>query len=508
MSLAPCFHDVDPRVGFSVRNFQIQTCKMATVSDIVVYGDDATCREDVETLAKIISQAQINHRAENADCELEEFNTFVLTDTFAHVEQEAPQLVAVNSAGNMTGSIMSFPSQERNEMSALTKASEIAPNVWLGQTPDSTLTSSQDDSHFDILIEANDDATIPLPNNLDEIEAFLNDNDAERAVAHLEFPASGSFAATENGIQSHVDVSRILRFFHWLNRITHGTSAKCDEDGDFDMNGDSPPRRVLIHCQDGYTETTLLGVAYSMFARGIPAHDAWIRMHKDLGRDFFSYATDKFFLENIQIRLLQESPALESPPAIVERPEWMRRMDGSLPSRILPYLYLGNLNHAQNPEMLRLLGIKRILSVGEPILWPTEDADAWGLENFMYVDKVQDNGVDPLTAEIESCLRFIEEGKRRGEATLVHCRVGVSRSATICIAEVMTEKGLSFPRAYCFVRARRLNVIIQPHLRFSYELLKYEELQRTRLGLPIRRELEWPTIAREIALMNKPYCRQ
>jgi hypothetical protein len=60
----------------------------------------------------------------------------------------------------------------------------------------------------------------------------------------------------------------------------------------------------------------------------------------------------------------------------------------------------------------------------------------------------------------------IEHGKNDGTATLVHCRVGVSRSASICIAEVMVAKGLSFPNAYCFVRARRLNVIIQPHLRF------------------------------------------
>lgn len=61
---------------------------------------------------------------------------------------------------------------------------------------------------------------------------------------------------------------------------------------------------------------------------------------------------------------------------------------------------------------------------------------------------------------------LLEAGKIDGGATLVHCRVGVSRSATICIAEVMNELGLSLPRAYCFVRARRLNVIIQPHLRF------------------------------------------
>jgi dual specificity MAP kinase phosphatase len=91
---------------------------------------------------------------------------------------------------------------------------------------------------------------------------------------------------------------------------------------------------------------------------------------------------------------------------------------------------------------------------------------------------------------------------------LVHCRVGVSRSATICIAEVMRSLNLSFPRAYCFVRARRLNVIIQPHLRFAYELLKWEDLlQRRNDGRAARRELEWGEIAREVALMNRPYSR-
>jgi dual specificity MAP kinase phosphatase len=112
----------------------------------------------------------------------------------------------------------------------------------------------------------------------------------------------------------------------------------------------------------------------------------------------------------------------------------------------------------------------------------------------------------------------------------VHCRVGVSRSATICIAEVMRSMGLSFPRAYCFVRARRLNVIIQPHLRFAYELMKWEERLRsttTRSGggnvgegqnggdsegggdgdSGFKRELEWGEIAREVALMNRPYAR-
>ena len=85
----------------------------------------------------------------------------------------------------------------------------------------------------------------------------------------------------------------------------------------------------------------------------------------------------------------------------------------------------------------------------------------------------------------------------------------MSRSATICIAEVMRSMNLSFPRAYCFVRARRLNVIIQPHLRFSYELLKWEEkLREGQHGEGhFKRELEWADIAREVAAMNKPYAR-
>lgn len=71
----------------------------------------------------------------------------------------------------------------------------------------------------------------------------------------------------------------------------------------------------------------------------------------------------------------------------------------------------------------------------------------------------------------------------------------------------MREMHLSLPRAYCFVRARRLNVIIQPHLRFAYELLKWEELMHTRRAEGTKRELEWADIAREIALMNRPYAR-
>jgi dual specificity MAP kinase phosphatase len=115
-----------------------------------------------------------------------------------------------------------------------------------------------------------------------------------------------------------------------------------------------------------------------------------------------------------------------------------------------------------------------------------------------------------------------DAGYRAGEKTLVHCRVGVSRSASICIADVMRRTSLSLPRAYLFVRARRLNVIIQPNLRFMYELLKWEELEFARNleqrkldpftdqsdpGFPreYKREMEWASLCKEIADLNKTY---
>lgn len=52
------FIDIDPRDGFSVRNFQIQACKLSTVSDIIVYGDEATPKDVVMDLARKISHAQ------------------------------------------------------------------------------------------------------------------------------------------------------------------------------------------------------------------------------------------------------------------------------------------------------------------------------------------------------------------------------------------------------------------------------------------------------------------
>lgn len=75
----------------------------------------------------------------------------------------------------------------------------------------------------------------------------------------------------------------------------------------------------------------------------------------------------------------QTSPLL---PALIDHTSWFNddRFDGSFPSRVLPFLYLGNLNHAANAYMLHALGITHVVSVGECALVPpvSESSSASG----------------------------------------------------------------------------------------------------------------------------------
>ena len=306
---------------------------------------------------------------------------------------------------------------ERREMSNMTKASEIARNVWLGPTPESTLPlpSAKDDlPAFDILIEANDLATPPDPQTLRVVgeESYLSPQ-------AIEFPSSGSMMPQSYPKSGTNPLIKMCQWIHKLaNRETTPDASEdetaVDGEGDIRMRPLYPSRRkILIHCADGYTESTLLALAYFMYAERVPAHEAWLRLHCEKQRNFFAYPSDVVLLTALQSRLVPQRSSFVkrgNKDHLQADPAWLPHMDGSLPSRILPYLYLGNLGHANNPDLLKAMGIHQILSVGEPISWTTSQVESWGLENLenvMFIDGVQDNGVDPLMGEFERCLKFI-----------------------------------------------------------------------------------------------------
>ncbi|KAI3609218.1 hypothetical protein WG66_010662 [Moniliophthora roreri] len=221
------------------------------------------------------------------------------------------------------------------------------------------------------------------------------------------------------------------------------------------------------------------------------------------------------------------------------------RFDGSFPSRVLPFLYLGNLNHASNVYMLQALGITHVVSVGECALIPPHhiasgpsayvgrfghgdssthfiqsknQGSLWieeraGRIKVLDIQGVCDDGIDTLEPQLGPICDWIDQAREEGGHVLVHCRVGVSRSATVTIAYVMKHLNLSLVDAYLIVRSRRLSVLIQPNMRLLYNLLGWEiKLAKERAGGDEQRlkyelssALSWPYLAKEVHALNEKY---
>ncbi len=345
-------------------------------------------------------------------------------------------MIALDSEGCMTNKVMDFFHWERVEMCTMSAPTEICSNVWLGPTPDPSVSCSAGgeflfkDMSFDIQIEANDLAQIPDNRSLRAMEGFLERKDSGELADHdlpmLEFPGSGAILPPT---WSQAEVDGLTATCEWIHRQATGqpreqkrrdsklslTPPDRDDGGDSYMQGadagQTQGRKILIHCTDGYTESSLLALAYYMYAECVSAHDAWLQMHRDKGRNFFAYSSDVALLRAIQPRILQASPKHcgDFRQLCPSTPDWLEKMDGSLPSRVMPYMYLGNLLHANNPSLLKELGIGQILSVGEPVSWSKDVIQEWPDENLLFIDRVQDNGVDPLMDEFGRCLEFIGE---------------------------------------------------------------------------------------------------
>jgi dual specificity MAP kinase phosphatase len=290
------------------------------------------------------------------------------------------------------------------------------------------------------------------------------------------------------------------------------------------------PRNVLIHTGDGYTDTSVLALSYIMYDRACSLPQAYLFLQNECQRSFFVYPADVMLLSRIETRIQaviaeerrvasaamdvdpiespcagllrgrfgrSSSPATAPRPALVVPPQlsqtdkmiaapffYNERFDGHFPSRILPFLYLGNLNHATNALMLKELGITHVVSIGESALIPPRSAcespngvpthlkarmptnSLWleaSLGNIEVLDLrgIADDGIDPIRGYIEQASEFIEEARLKGGKVLVHCRVGVSRSASLVIAYVMKHLEMDLQSAYLLVRSRRLNILIQ-----------------------------------------------
>uniref|UniRef100_A0A8C7X2K5 Protein phosphatase Slingshot homolog 1 n=1 Tax=Oryzias sinensis TaxID=183150 RepID=A0A8C7X2K5_9TELE len=133
---------------------------------------------------------------------------------------------------------------------------------------------------------------------------------------------------------------------------------------------------------------------------------------------------------------------------------------------IFDHVYLGSEWNASNLEELRECGVSFILNV-------TREIDNFFPGMFCYQNvRVYDEDATDMLAHWNDTYNFIAKAKKSNSKCLVHCRMGVSRSASTVIAYAMKEYGWSLEKAYNFVKQKRS--IAQPNAGFMKQLAEYE----------------------------------
>ncbi|KAF7667550.1 hypothetical protein LDENG_00057860 [Lucifuga dentata] len=133
---------------------------------------------------------------------------------------------------------------------------------------------------------------------------------------------------------------------------------------------------------------------------------------------------------------------------------------------IFDHLYLGSEWNASNLEELQDCGVGYILNV-------TREIDNFFPGTFSYLNvRVYDEEATDLLAHWNDTYNFIVKAKKNHSKCLVHCKMGVSRSASTVIAYVMKECGWSLEKAYNFVKQKRS--VAQPNAGFMKQLAEYE----------------------------------
>ncbi|XP_008291355.1 protein phosphatase Slingshot homolog 3 [Stegastes partitus] len=141
----------------------------------------------------------------------------------------------------------------------------------------------------------------------------------------------------------------------------------------------------------------------------------------------------------------------------------MAQMDK--PSKIFDYLYLGSEWNAANFEELQKNNIGYILNV-------TREIDNFFPESFTYMNiRVYDVEATDLLPHWTDTYAFINAARKSGQAVLVHCKMGVSRSASTVIAYAMKQQHWPLDVALPYVRDRRS--IVKPNEGFMKQLQTY-----------------------------------
>ncbi|CAE7665994.1 Dusp14 [Symbiodinium sp. CCMP2456] len=138
--------------------------------------------------------------------------------------------------------------------------------------------------------------------------------------------------------------------------------------------------------------------------------------------------------------------------------------------QILPYLYLGGMAAATDVEGIQRQGLGAICCCCRTLEFP--DAQFIPGVTYYRVD-VEDMSREPLDYFLKEATDFIHSYIVREQPVLVHCRAGVSRSASVVLAYLVACQRMTLADAFVLLRSRRC--IVTPNLGFFEQLSIWEK---------------------------------
>ncbi len=140
-------------------------------------------------------------------------------------------------------------------------------------------------------------------------------------------------------------------------------------------------------------------------------------------------------------------------------------------SLVFKNLFIGSFSDAIDPLFLKQNNIKLIVNAAKEIvidytIFGIEDMNVVRL-NLDDIDSQLLNVNNSLDRTLEIMKQYIDQNK----GVLVHCRAGVSRSASVIIAYLMKYHNMSFNHAYSYLINKR--PIVNPNAGFITQLMNF-----------------------------------
>lgn len=288
------------------------------------------------------------------------YGVWVLLEPFEQVERFASHLVNLDSRGIPTdhSALTDLFEREAMESRAMTAASEVVEGFWVGNHYDAPSCDPNDEDpalSFDLCLRASESLEMPSSAAMNGAYRKLADLDKRRrgdgSQSQSSWVASPATIALRNLLSPSTTTStpdvgskrgtspaddttptkrtsrvvpsepvfldcagscrtvtgqlrnlgtmtdRVVELVYFLRKLVEGRDKTRVK------------RKVLVHCQDGYTESSIIVLAYIMSSLSISLPEAYLHLQLSAKRSFFLYPSDKPLLRRVDARLAADRKA-------------------------------------------------------------------------------------------------------------------------------------------------------------------------------------------------------